>query len=871
MVEGIGKVGEAARPDRLIVSLTIAVRANAATWAWSLDHGELCRVVDSDELWGDVQFRIWLPARDATVPLRSDRLVLLSDSPTAQPAWLSYAAAAARVEDALTGDTLLAPIGGSLIPLPHQIHALARATSGDRARCLLADEVGLGKTIEAGLVMRELKLRGEVERILVVAPKGLVTQWIAEMRTHFGEEFRFLSPADFEALRRVQPGANPWRAFDEVICSMDSVKPLERRQGWSSERVAEYNRDRFDGLTGAGWDLIVVDEAHRLGGSTQQVARHKLGQGLADASRHLLLLSATPHQGKTDAFHRLMSLLDRNAFADPRLVTRERVHAFAIRTEKRQTIDAAGKPLFKPRNTRLLLVGWTRRHSLQSALYDAVTEYARDGYNQAMREKKGHVGFLMVLLQRLVTSSTQAIQATLERRLEALELPDEQLGLFPELSELDWAEMDAQDRVDTVLGGRLRALTNERAEVELLLEAARHASRAGPDAKAEALLDLIYSLQREEGDPALKVLVFTEFVATQDMLCAFLTGRGFSVASINGSMTLEERADAQRAFADDARILVSTDAGGEGLNLQFCHVVVNYDIPWNPMKLEQRIGRVDRIGQTRPVRAVNLVVEGTVEHRVREVLEEKLAVILREFGVDKTGDILDSAEAGRIFDGLYVEAITDPAGVEAKVETALQEVRALGTASRTSGSVLGHTDSLDPAAARRLMGHPLPTWIESMMSSYLEAVGCSAGDRDISGSDRHPPSNPTGAGAMAHGLDDPWVRSLATRVVRFVPGQPVPVAVVPGLPVSVRGLWSLWRISLRTDDRVRRRIMPLFLHDDGRVLGPTARFIWDRVITGPLVVRGRPRRRRGDGGPGASGGRGAGTWPGDLPGTAPRA
>lgn len=190
---------------------------------------------------------------------------------------IAYLAAAARVAEALTRDVLLAPIESSVIPLPHQIRALSRAISRDRVRYLLADEVGLGKTIEAGLIMRELKLRGLVKRTLVLAPKGLVTQWVAEMRTHFGEEFRLLIPSDFSAYRRLAREDNLWQSHPQVVCPMDSVKPLDGRRGWSREQVAEYNRERFEDLISAGWDLVIVDEAHRLGGSTDQVARYPLG------------------------------------------------------------------------------------------------------------------------------------------------------------------------------------------------------------------------------------------------------------------------------------------------------------------------------------------------------------------------------------------------------------------------------------------------------------------------------------------------------------------------------------------------------------------------------------------------------------------
>ena len=818
--------------------------AQPGDWAWSLEHRQVCRVVEAQDLWGAALCRVWLPASEAFVRVRSDRLRPVAEAGAAGRAWLTYVAAAARVADALAQDALLAPIESSVIPLPHQIRALSRATAGGRVRYLLADEVGLGKTIEAGLIMRELKLRGIVRRTLVVAPKGLVNQWVAEMLTHFAEEFRALVPSDFPAFRRIAPADNVWRTCDQVVCPMDAVKPLDGRRGWSRERVAEHNRDRFEDLTAAGWDLIIIDEAHRLGGSTDQVARHQLGRGLADAAPCLLLLSATPHQGKTDAFHRLLSLVDDTAFPDPGDLSSERVQPFVIRTEKRRAIDADGQPLFKPRHTRLEPIAYEERHAGQRALYEAVTEYVRDGYNRALREHKGHLGFLMILMQRLVTSSTRAIRVTLERRLDALAAPGEQLLLFPELTDEEWADLDGQERIDTLLSCRLSALKNERAEVKLLLEAARRTERAGADAKADALLGWIYRLQQEASDPDLKVLIFTEFVATQEMLREFLADRGFPVACLNGSMGLEERANAQRSFAGDARFLVSTDAGGEGLNLQFCHVVVNYDIPWNPMKLEQRIGRVDRIGQGHAVRAVNFVVQDTVEHRVREVLEEKLAVILAEFGVDKTEDILDSAQAGQMFDDLYVEAIVSPHDLRARVDAVVRQVERQGQAVRESAAVFGSAAALDPAPARQLRSHPLPHWIEAMTVNYVRAHGGAAERRggvwDLTWPDGERREAVAFSAGGADGslaarqltLEDPRVRALAERLPRFAPGQPIPCLAVERLPAEVRGLWSLWRITLHAPERDRSRLMPLFRHDDGRVLAPTARFVWERLLAG---------------------------------------
>jgi hypothetical protein len=477
-----------------------------------------------------------------------------------------------------------------------------------------------------------------------------------------------------------------------------------------------------------------------------------------------------------------------------------------------------------------------------------VTEYVRDGYNQAMREKRSYIGFLMILMQRLVVSSTGAIRTTLEKRLEAIAAPQEQLPLFPIDFDEEWAELDGQEQMETLLRTRLKALKNERAEVKLLLEAAAHCEQSGPDAKAEALLEWLYRLQSEEGDPELKVLIFTEFVPTQEMLRRFLTERGFSVVCLNGSMEMDERTRVQEAFAREVRILVSTDAGGEGLNLQFCHVVVNYDIPWNPMRLEQRIGRVDRIGQPHTVRAINLVFEDSVEHRVREVLEQKLAVIFEEYGIDKTGDVLDSAQAGRMFDEMYVEAILHPDKVEDSVGSVVARIQEQAREARAVGSVLGATRDLGPGEAQRLLTHPLPYWVERMTVSYLKAHGGQA-ERTGQGWRLVWPDGETYTNVVFTAkeaekypaarhltLEEPKVRGLAMRLPRWAPGQPIPIVAIPGMADEVQGVWSLWRIAVASTQWNRARIMPLFLADNGMVYLPTARHVWDQLlVTGPAV------------------------------------
>ena len=834
-------------------------------WLWSIEHRQPCKVVEVSRLWDDATYHVWLPATESVVRATPDRLKPLDAAEAGHPARIRYVLYAARIANLLSEDVLLAPASASVIPLPHQLKALRRAVSQDRVRFLLADEVGLGKTIEAGLIMRELKLRGLARRILVVAPKGLVTQWMAEMQTHFGEEFRHVSPSDFPTMRKFLPAneshsseypcssvssvvKNLWRSFDQVICSLDSVKPLEARQGWSRDDINEFNKERFEDLITAGWDLIVVDESHRIGGSSDQVARHQLGRGLSEASPYFLLLSATPHQGKTDAFHRLVSLLDKNAFPEPGSVTRERIHPYVIRTEKRQAIDADGNPLFKPRITKLVGVSWDG-HGDQKALYDAVTEYVREGYNQAMREKKTYVGFLMILMQRLVTSSTRAIITTLEKRLTALQEPGEQLTMLPLMVEDEWNDLDGQDQLESFLKIRLAALKNERAEVELLLTAARKVEARGPDAKAEALLEWVYKFQKEEGDPDVKLLVFTEFVPTQQMLAEFLANRGISVACLNGTMSMDERQQVQVAFAKEVRILVSTDAGGEGLNLQFCHIVVNFDIPWNPMRIEQRIGRVDRIGQKAVVRAINFLFADSVEFRVRDVLEDKLAVILEEFGVDKTSDVLDSAEAANMFDHLYVDALLHPDRIAQSVEQLAETIKARAGEAHSKNTLLANGGALSPDEARNALNQPLAEWVERMTENYLDAFGGKY-EAELDCLKIQWPGEtqmrryalPTRTGTPPPKtellrLDHPRVRGILSRLPRHVPGMPVPTLRLPSLPAGIAGLWSLWEISIITQDRQKRRMLPLFVHDDGRMLPPTARFLWEQFCLEPWQVQ----------------------------------
>ena len=457
-----------------------------------------------------------------------------------------------------------------------------------------------------------------------------------------------------------------------------------------------------------------------------------------------------------------------------------------------------------------------------------------------------HIGFLMILMQRLVTSSTAAIRTTLEKRQALLEAPQPQANLFENTSADEWADLDGQSQVDLAMQSSGWEL--EKSEVEMLLELAQETEAAGTDAKAEALLELIYKLQQEEGDPTLKVLIFTEFVPTQAMLADFLESRGFSVTTLNGSMDLEARTRAQQAFSKDVRVLISTDAGGEGLNLQFCHFIVNFDMPWNPMRIEQRIGRVDRIGQKHVVRAINFVLEDTVEHRVRQVLEEKLEVIAQEFGVDKAADVMDSVETDPIFDELFVHGLQNPDAIEQECDAVVSQLRTTLAESKKNSDLLTTAHDLDADDARKWRDHPAQFWLERAITSGLAARGGSATKlgkawrvKWADGSEsaqacfdaRTADENPELEWVT---MEDPRARAVISELPRFVAGQPLPVIRVTGLPDSVRGIWSLWEISLAAEGLSRKRFLPVFINEEGRPFVPIAKRVWDLLLTKTVDV-----------------------------------
>ena len=663
-----------------------------------LPSGQTARIIALSDLFGQRYADIFVepsgPVQRVSVaelhPV-TDPLDALGGGRTMPPHLFIARLAAHQLQAMLTQQGVLTAANFRVTPLPHQVLAVDFVLGQFHPRAMLADEVGLGKTIEAAMVYEELKLRHQVRRALVIVPAGLTRQWQDEFVQKFGEQFVIYDRTLLSALREIHgQQANLWALHDQVITSLDFVKPKRLRPDLSDrerERRERHNRRVFQDIAEAGWDVVIFDEAHKLSKHADgtETARYRVGEALAQAVPVFLLLTATPHQGDAGRFVHLLNLVDPYAFNQIHDLTPDRVAAVVWRSRKRAAVDAHGKLLFKQRITDIYPVDRSGpEHELERQLYDAVTGYVQENYGKAMGRGDRAFGFLMILFQRMVTSSTQAIFGSLSKRFDKLLALRALTQRPPEGSQTSegWDEQAAEDDDAQAVLDELLAvsgvideagLAQEISAVERLLELARR-THVGHDAKMVALLDIIDQVCRREGDPNAKFLIFTEFVATQEAIRQLLEGMGHKVVIISGRQKIEERIVARQAFAGDAQFLVSTDAGGEGINLQFCHVIVNYDLPWNPMKLEQRIGRLDRIGQEHDVLVLNLLVQHTVEQRVRQVLEAKLALIRQQYGEDKLADILSTLQDEFHFDRLYMDALLRREAEAAELERVAQQM-----------------------------------------------------------------------------------------------------------------------------------------------------------------------------------------------------
>ena len=768
--------------------------------------GRVVLIVEMHDLWGMTTCMVIDMKSNAVYSVNAEKLVSSGAACAASESFVRFVAAWCKVKNELANGTVF-DISESVIPLPHQRYALERAITTNDVRYMLADEVGLGKTIEAGLIIKELKTRGLIERVLVVCPKGLVTQWEAEMLEKFGERFAIVSPEDYATLKKLNPDRSVFTLFPRVISPMDAIKPLEQRIGWTQERIDQYNDDRIEAVVAGGWDLIIIDEAHRVAGSTGEVARHKLGDMLSKASPHLLLLTATPHSGKTEPFLRLMQLLDHDAFPNTKAIVCEQVAPYIIRTEKREAVDNDGKSLFKERHTHLVKVEWQERHSLQKELYEQVTEYVRTGYNKAIREKKPYVGFLMVLFQRLVSSSTAAIADALERRLNILTTQSDQLHTA---SIGDLADQEMEESLEEALTVISAGITEEKKQLEQLLALAKQAQLQFTDTKAEQLAGILRMLSTQEKD--VKIIIFTEFVMTQNFIQAMAESRGFSTALINGKMSIEERNVALRQFRREKNILISTDAGGEGINIQFAHIVINYDLPWNPMKIEQRIGRADRIGQKSDVEVFNFILDDTIENRVRTVLEEKLATILSELGFDKLQDVLNSDSADLDFTQVYMKTIAEQRYSTYYTDELNKDMEKQVSQAIKIRDIIRDEKTLTPDCQFEKQQQAFHSVLRNMISQYRAWKGFDADslfDLDLS-------------------VSDPQIQMLLSDKILWHQKDGMPVFEVKGVNTE-DGMWSLWRITLSDGDE-DQRMVSIFINDSGVYRPAASKLLWDEML-----------------------------------------
>lgn len=770
------------------------------------------QVLEKIEAWGYISYKVFNPATGRVYKANEEQLSSSGSTMQYDENYLRYVTLLSKIKNETAGG-FLSSLASGIIPLPHQLHVLNRAMETNNIRYILADEVGLGKTIEAGMIIRELKSRGLVSRILVVCPTGLVTQWASEMQEKFHEKFQVILPSDYDTIRRLTDNDDVYGQFDQVISPMDSIKPIEKHAGWSEEKVEKYNEERIYSIINSGWDLIIIDEAHRVAGSSGEVARYKLGNLLAQASPYLLLLSATPHNGKTEPFLRLIRLLDADAFPNAKSIVREQVAPFLIRTEKREAIDNNGNLLFKNRITHLVTISWDERNNLQRELYEMVSSYVAKTYNKALRNRKKNMCliFLLIIMQRMVTSSTAAIRQSLERRLNVLL---EQRTCVGNLREEDLDELNIEDGVEDALEAISLDMELEIEELKQIISLAKHAQFQNQDAKVEPLLNEIDAILSE--DRTQKVIIFTEFVATQTYLQELLVNRGYTVTILNGGMSIDERNVAMQEFKTSTSIFISTDAGGEGLNLQFANIISNYDLPWNPMKIEQRCGRVDRIGQQRDVHIYNFIVGETVENRVREVLEEKLSVILKEMGVDKYSDVLDSEVAECDFTDVYMRSIGHASQVEKNLYPVEAEMKQQLTNAQKYKDVIREEKDLT-----KLVGTESNFDVDSALRTMLTYYECWQG-HDPRLIDRI---------SIA---DEEITQHLKTELVqdRTAPLMSIQIDNFP----NEEGYFMLWELSI-SEKESGKRILPIFVNS-AMVLRPMAgKRIMDVFLDGNSKLR----------------------------------
>lgn len=545
-------------------------------------------------------------------------------------------------------------------PLPHQLEAVYEYfLKLPRIRFLLADDPGAGKTIMAGLLIKELKARGLIKRVLIVAPANLTFQWQREMKDKFREQFSVIR----SDILRANYGTNPWQDCDQAVTSVSWVSRVE---------------DARDSLLRSHWDLIIVDEAHKMSAYSEnkETLAYKLGKALSDMTDHYLLMTATPHKGDPNNFALFLQLLDRDVYGDVSSLERameEREAPFYLRRVKEALVTFPDPDTGEVRSLftkRIVRTATFEINEDELEFYDALTKYVMDQSMRAAAQNSPAaraVGFTMAMLQRRFASSLYAAKRTLERmrdrREKILEDPEgywrAQINRrvpegFEDLEE-DEQERIIEELEEVVLSPDPEMLKEEIRDLKRLLRQAEELEAK----EVETKLNKLKKILTEHGiftDPKMKLLLFTEHKDTLD----YLAGDGkdgrplgklrqwnLELTMIHGGMKIGDRDTpgsrifAEREFKESAQVMVATEAAGEGINLQFCWFMVNFDIPWNPVRLEQRMGRIHRYGQEKDCLIFNFVATNTAEGRVLEKLFDRIESIEADLDPNRTGKVFN--------------------------------------------------------------------------------------------------------------------------------------------------------------------------------------------------------------------------------------
>jgi len=640
-----------------------------------------------------------------------------------------------RIRLAFAHDPCFAVSLSGIRGLPHQIEAVYRhLLPQPRLRFLLADDPGAGKTIMAGLLLKELKLRGVVDRTLIVAPAPLTVQWQDELYDKFDERFEVVSAQQV----RWQLGGNAWQQYPQVLTSLDFAK----------------RDDVVPDLLRAEWDLVIVDEAHKCsavtyGDEVRRTRRYALAEELSQRTERLLLLTATPHSGDSDRFTRFLALLDPDQFSSPDLVKRQIAlpdNPFFLRRQKEDLIDERGRALFVRRTVQ------TQPFTLSAPemdLYNQVTEYINRFLGQAAGGRGNAIALARSVLQRRLASSLGAIRSSLARRAERLtERADELERMSPaerrrrlaELSVIDASDDetgtdDADEAAEEVAATEVAAhehVEGLRTEVLALRALVRVADRTiagGEERKLAALRSCLARAELAElRDGRGKLLIFTEHRDTLEYLVGHLRDWGYSVCTIHGGHPPAVRKEIQHDFRLRQQVCVATEAAGEGINLQFCHLMINYDLPWNPVRLEQRMGRIHRIGQQAEVVVFNFCATNTIEGQLLERLHEKLDDMreaLQGRVYDVIGDLLQVNSLD--FERMVRDTLANPRRLEASLDQiaalspellALYE-RDVGIAQATRHVNLDWVRRQDWASQERRL---MPEYVEGFFLDAAERV-----------------------------------------------------------------------------------------------------------------------------------------------------